>query len=99
MCRRRAANSFTNRHELKKTFWTRKFPRFHARLNEILDINQRLPVTSSGFSLNIKARYIYRIHALALHDFRDIFHFFLFGQQYYCETCIFAISKIKNELH
>ena len=56
LCRRRAANSFPNRHELKKTLRTKKFPRFHARLNEILDINQRLPVTSSGFSLNIKAR-------------------------------------------
>ena len=77
MCRRRAANSFTNRHELKKTFWTRKFPRFHARLNEILDINQRLPVTSSGFSLNIKARYIY-IEYMHLHFmiFETFFTFF-----------------------
>ena len=76
MCRRRAANSFTNRHELKKTFWTRKFPRFHARLNEILDINQRLPVTSSGFSLNIKAKELEYMH-LHNHDFQDTFHFFV----------------------
>ena len=78
LCRRRAANSFTNRHELNiKTFRTKKFPRFHAKLNEILDINQRLPVTTSGLSLNIKATDIEYVH-LHNHDFQDTFNFFCF---------------------